>query len=123
MTALTLMRKPWSLISSVGWILKTRTMKGISLIIRFSTADLKDKWRNLVRIASLPKAEPAESPRAIDRRRELPAELLERVRFLMELHCSSGAAMGAAERPARPPRRFATLSGDTEAAPSPDSSS
>jgi len=96
---------------------------GFSAIWGRTAVDLKDKWRNLVRIASLPKAEPAESPRAIDRRRELPAELLERVRFLMELHCSSGAAMGAAERPARPPRRFATLSGDTEAAPSPDSSS
>jgi hypothetical protein len=86
--------------------------------------DLKDKWRNLTRIASLPKAEPAESPRAIDRRRELPAELLERVRFLMELHSTSGAAMCASERPARPPRRLtAALSGDTEAAPSPGSSS
>ena len=44
-----------------------------------TAVDLKDKWRNLLRIATLP---PPTSPKPHDKTRELPPALLQRVREL-----------------------------------------
>jgi len=44
-----------------------------------SAVDLKDKWRNLLRIAMLPSPP---TPKAGDKKREIPASLLDRVREL-----------------------------------------
>ena len=56
-----------------------------------SAVDLKDKWRNLLRIAMLPH-QPAKS--AGDKKREIPAELLARVRDLAAKQAKKAAADG-----------------------------
>ena len=49
-----------------------------------SAVDLKDKWRNLTRLVTLPSALPRALARAdADGKRRLPPELLERVRALL----------------------------------------
>jgi len=54
---------------------------GLKAIERRSAVDLKDKWRNLTRVAKLPIA----ALRSVDKRRDLPIDLLLRVRKLAEL--------------------------------------
>ena len=51
---------------------------GLKAIERRSAVDLKDKWRNLLRIAMLPTS----TIRQMDRKREVSPEMLARVRFL-----------------------------------------
>ena len=51
---------------------------GIKAIERRSAVDLKDKWRNLLRVAFLPQ----QTLRQIERKREVSSEMLARVRVL-----------------------------------------
>mmetsp|Transcript_7683 Transcript_7683/g.47470 ORF Transcript_7683/g.47470 Transcript_7683/m.47470 type:complete len:532 (+) Transcript_7683:485-2080(+) len=51
---------------------------GYKAIEKRSAVDLKDKWRNLMRIAMLPQ----DASKAMDKKREIPAALLARVRDL-----------------------------------------
>jgi hypothetical protein len=60
---------------------------GFPAIAHRTAVDLKDKWRNLLRIASLP----SPGPKSAEKRRDVPVELLARVRHLAQEH-SAGAA-------------------------------
>ena len=64
---------------------------GFPAIEHRTAVDLKDKWRNLLRIAMLPH-QPAKS--AGDKKREIPAELLARVRDLAAKQAKKAAADG-----------------------------
>lgn len=61
---------------------------GYSVIDRRSPVDLKDKWRNLIRVACQPGSSHARS--RCDKRREIPEELLARVRAVVESSRSGG---------------------------------
>ena len=50
----------------------------VKAIERRSAVDLKDKWRNLLRVALLPQ----QTLRQIERKREVSSEMLARVRIL-----------------------------------------
>ena len=54
---------------------------GFAAIEHRTAVDLKDKWRNLLRIALLPAA-PGAKVAAAEKRREIPGALLDRVRHL-----------------------------------------
>ena len=64
---------------------------GFPAIEHRTAVDLKDKWRNLLRIAMLPH-QPVKS--AGDKKREIPAELLNRVRDLAAKQAKKAAADG-----------------------------
>ena len=64
---------------------------GFPAIEHRTAVDLKDKWRNLLRIAMLPH-QPAKS--AGDKKREIPPELLARVRDLAAKQAKKAAADG-----------------------------
>jgi hypothetical protein len=88
---------------------------GFSCIWGRSAVDLKDKWRNITRIAATPvrRNEDKEGMKTVYRRRELPAELLERVRSLVELHAIKAAEVPQlTERPAARPLRRAEAFGE-----------
>ena len=68
---------------------------GFPAIEHRTAVDLKDKWRNLLRIAMLPH-QPAKS--AGDKKREIPAELLARVRDLAAKQAKKAAADGRSRR-------------------------
>ena len=60
-----------------------------------TAVDLKDKWRNLLRVAMLP----AHAPKSTaDKKREIPAALLHRVRELAGLHTKQRPADGRSAR-------------------------
>ena len=83
---------------------------GFPAIAHRTAVDLKDKWRNLLRIASLP----SPGPKSAEKRRDVPVELLARVRHLAAnqehfLQHSTGAAPtpgkgGGAMGPRAPPK-------------------
>jgi hypothetical protein len=64
---------------------------GFPAIAHRTAVDLKDKWRNLLRIASLP----SPGPKSAEKRRDVPAELLARVRHLAQ------HSVGAAPTPGK----------------------
>ncbi|CAG9465453.1 unnamed protein product [Pedinophyceae sp. YPF-701] len=71
-------------------------------IERRSAVDLKDKWRNLTRIALGPN-----NRGRTDKRKDLPAELLDRVRELAMVHAKRPTAGAVNSSPT--PRSYATL--------------
>ncbi|EIE25455.1 hypothetical protein COCSUDRAFT_61672 [Coccomyxa subellipsoidea C-169] len=66
---------------------------GFPIIAQRSAVDLKDKWRNLMRVALLPGTA---AKTKIEKRREVPQELLDRVRTLS---ASFGSKASASARP------------------------
>lgn len=62
---------------------------GYAVIDRRSPVDLKDKWRNLIRVACQPAS--VQNRNKADKRREIPDDLLARVRAVVD---GSGGAAG-----------------------------
>jgi len=66
---------------------------GMVAIERRSAVDLKDKWRNLTRVAKLPPSQ----LKTLDKRRDIPLDLLARVRKLSAMYMPASQAKQASQ--------------------------